>query len=170
MTVKSDVDGEYLVYVDGTAYTVVVSDGVGNVPVGGLTVGSHVADVTVVDGNYSGLNSTTFAVAIKQVNVTVIVEDIVYGNKANVTVKSDVDGGYLVYVDDTQYTVVVSGGVGNVPVGGLTVGSHVANVTVVDGNYSGSNSTTFAVAVKPVNVAVAVMEDIWFILMILLIV
>ena len=144
--VKSDADGEYLVYVDGTPYSVNVTGGVGNVPVGGLTVGDHVANVTVVDGNYSGSNSTTFAVAIKQVNVAVAVDGITYGDDANVTVKSDVDGEYLVYVDGTPYTVVVSDGVGDVPVGGLTVGDHVANVTVVDGNYSGSDSTTFNVS------------------------
>ena len=159
VTVESVVDGEYLVYVDDVAYAVVVNDGIGSITVDGLTVGSHVANVTVVDGNYSGFNSTSFAVEIKQIDVSVSVEDIIFGESAVVTVESVVDGEYLVYVDDVAYTVVVNEGVGSVAVDGLTVGSHAANVTVVDGNYSAFNKTSFKAVLKFISVIISV-EDI----------
>ena len=77
--VKADVDGEYLVYVDNTPYTVKVKKGNVNIIFDGLTAGTHTANVTVTDGNYSGSDSTTFNVAIKQTNVTLTVENITYG-------------------------------------------------------------------------------------------
>ena len=156
VNVVSDVDGEYLVYVDGTPYIVSVVDGVGSIVVDGLTAGSHVANVTVVDGNYSGVNTTSFDVLVKQINVSVSVEDIAYGEQAVINVVSDVDGDYLVLVDGTPYTVTVVDGVGSVSVGNLTVGSHEVNVTVVDGNYSGVNTTSFEITVKDINVTVSV--------------
>ena len=112
----------------------------------GLTVGTHTANVTVTNGNYSGTDSTTFNVAIKQTNAKVTVENITYGTNANIIIKADVDREYLVYVDNTPYTVHVKNGSASFTVGGLTVGDHAANVTVTDGNYSGTDSTTFNVS------------------------
>ena len=47
--VEAEVDGEYLVYVGDEEFVVTVSDGVGDVAVSNLTVGSYVVDVSVVD-------------------------------------------------------------------------------------------------------------------------
>jgi len=156
VVVKADVDGEYLVYVDDTPYTVIVTDGVANVPVDNLVAGNHVANATVVDSNYSGSDSATFTVAIKPVDVSVSVKNITYEEKAIIIVKADVDGEYQVYVDETPYTAIVQNGIGNVTVDGLTVGTHTANVTVTNGNYSGTDSTTFNVAIKQTNAKVTV--------------
>ena len=154
--VESDVDGEYLVYVDDVPYVVIVADGIGDVAVDGLTVGSYVVDVAVVDGNYSAVNSTSFEVVVKQIDVYVSVDDITYGESAVVFVVSDVDGDYLVCVDDVPYVVSVVDGMGIGIVDGLVVGDHVANVSVIDGNYSAVNSTSFEVAAKPANISVSV--------------
>ena len=156
VVVKADVDGEYLVYVDDTPYTVIVTDGVANVTVDNLVAGNHVANATVVDSNYSGSDSATFTVAIKPVDVSVSVKNITYEEKAIIIVKADVDGEYQVYVDETPYTAIVQNGIGNVTVDGLTVGTHTANVTVTNGNYSGTDSTTFNVAIKQTNAKVTV--------------
>ena len=156
VVVKADVDGEYLVYVDDTPYTVIVTDGVANVTVDNLVAGNHVANATVVDSNYSGSDSATFTVAIKPVDVSVSVKNITYEEKAIIIVKADVDGEYQVYVDETPYTAIVQNGIGNVTVDGLTVGTHTANVTVTNGNYSGTDYTTFNVAIKQTNAKVTV--------------
>ena len=147
--VVSDVDGEYLVYVDDAPYVVDVLGGTGNVSVSNLTVGSYAVNVTVVDGNYSAVNFTSFDVAVKEIDVSVSVGDIIFGESALVVVVSDVDGEYLVYVDGAPYVVDVLGGTGNVSVSDLTVGSYAVNVTVVDGNYSGFGYTSFVVNPKP---------------------
>ena len=110
-----------------------VLGGTGNVSVSDLTVGSYAVNVTVVDGNYSAVNFTSFDVAVKEIDVSVSVGDIIFGESALVVVVSDVDGEYLVYVDGAPYVVDVLGGTGNVSVSDLTVGSYAVNVTVVDG-------------------------------------
>ncbi|MBQ7927788.1 MAG: Ig-like domain repeat protein [Methanobrevibacter sp.] len=145
VSVVSDVDGEYLVYVGNESMVVTVVNGTGNVSVSNLTVGSYDVIVTVVDGNYSGFDYTSFDVKVKQADVSVSVEDIDYGEDAVVSVVSDVDGEYLVYVDHIPYTVDVADGTGSITVSNLTVGSHDVIVTVADGNYSGFNSTSFDV-------------------------
>ena len=147
--VEAEVDGEYLVYVGDEEFVVTVSDGVGDVAVSNLTVGSYVVDVTVVDGNYSGSDFTSFDVEIRPIDVLVSVDDIAYGEDALVIVVSEVDGEYLVYVDDDSYIVDVDDGMGGITVSNLTAGTHVVTVTVVDGNYSGFDSTSFEVIYNP---------------------
>ena len=80
-----------------------VLGGTGNVSVSDLTVGSYAVNVTVVDGNYSAVNFTSFDVAVKEIDVSVSVGDIIFGESALVVVVSDVDGEYLVYVDGAPY-------------------------------------------------------------------
>ena len=154
--VEAEVDGEYLVYVGDEEFVVTVSDGVGDVAVSNLTVGSYVVDVSVVDSNYSGSDFTSFDVEIRPIDVLVSVDDITYGEDAVVIVEAEVDGEYLVYVGDEEFVVTVSDGVGDVAVSNLTVGSYVVDVSVVDGNYSGFNFTSFDVEVKPIDVLVSV--------------
>ena len=150
--IEADLDGVYFVYVDNKQFAVTVRDGVGNVSVSNLTVGSYDVNVSIVDSNYGAVNSTSFAVVPKQINVSVTVGDIVYGESAVVIVMSEVDGEYLVYVGDSPHVVNVVGSIGNVTVDGLAAGSHNANVNVVDGNYSGVASTTFEVVKAKTNV------------------
>ena len=67
-------------------YVVNVVDGSGDVIVDALTVGSYVVNVTVVDGNYSAVNTTSFDVSAREIDVSVSVEDITYGESALVSV------------------------------------------------------------------------------------
>ena len=156
ITVKANVDDDYLVYVGGKPSTVTVKNGTGNLLVSGLTVGSYAVNATVIDGNYSGFDEAVFEVAIKQVSVVVSVGNITYEDNVTVTLNADVDGDYLVYVGDKAFTVTVENGTGNLSVSGLTVGSYAVNATVIDGNYSGFDEAVFEVAVKQVSVVVSV--------------
>ena len=150
--IEADIDGLYRVYVENEQFEVTVRDGAGNVSVSNLTVGSYDVNANIVDSNYGAVNSTSFAVVPKQINVSVTVGDIVYGENAVVIVVSEVDGEYLVHVGDSPYVVNVDDGVGNVTVDGLAAGSHNVNVNVLDGNYSGVASTTFEVVKAKTNV------------------
>ena len=146
VTVESTVDGEYLVHVGTEPMIVTVRGGTGKVSVPNLNAGSYVANVTVIDGNYSGFDETVFGVAPKPVSVAVSVEDIVRGENAVVIVNGEIDGEYIVEISNQNYIVNVVGGKGNTTIGGLAIGEDIlVSVTIADGNYDASNTTTFNV-------------------------
>ena len=160
--VEADVDGEYRVYVGNNQFVVNVINGTGNVPVSNLNVGNHTVNATIIDGNYSAFNETVFGVVPKPVSVTVSVEDIVYGEDAIVFVYGEIDGEYVVEVNNQNYTVNVVGGKGNTSVSGLFVNEGIlASVSIVDGNYSAVNTTAFNVVPKQVSVNISI-ENITF--------
>lgn len=94
--------------------------------------------------NESIINSCEIFVR-KGVGVNITVSNITYGENATVIVWADVDGDYLVYVGNQSLLVTVIGGAGCEPVSNLAAGIYVANVTIVDGNYSAFNETVFEV-------------------------
>ena len=146
VTVGAEADGEYLVYIGNETHKVTVVNGTGNVSVPGLTVGSYTVNATAIDGNYSAFEEAVFKVTSKQISVVVSVEDITYGDNATVVVQSDVDGEYIVSISGENYTVSVNDGEGVKYIPDLNVGKDIfVSVTVVDGNYSAYNTTTFNV-------------------------
>ena len=142
--VEGNVDGEYLVYVDGNPYTVNVVEGVGNVSVGDLALGSHVANVTFLNGNYFGFNSTTFEVNKSKSDVEIDIED---GNTGmpvlNFRLPTDAGGNVTVYVNGKESQVVnLVNGSAVIVVSGLIIGNN--NVTVAysgDDNYGPVNKS-----------------------------
>ncbi|MBQ6345346.1 MAG: right-handed parallel beta-helix repeat-containing protein, partial [Methanobrevibacter sp.] len=149
VTVESTVDGDYLVYVGTEPMIVTVINGAGNVSVPNLSAGSHVANVTIVDGNYSAFNETVFDVAPKPVSVLISVDDILYGEDAIVMVYGEIDGEYIVEIYDQNYTVNVADGKGSTSVYNLAVSKGIlASVTIANSNYSAHNTTTFTVISK----------------------
>ena len=162
VTVGAEVDGEYLVYIGNETHKVTVVNGTGNVSVPGLTVGSYTVNATAIDGNYSAFEEAVFEVTSKQISVVVSVEDITYGDNATVVVQSDVDGEYIVSIRGENYTVSVNDGEGVKYIPDLTVGKDIfVSVTVVDGNYSAYNTTTFNVNKQdtPIELDVATGEN-----------
>ncbi len=146
VTVGAEADGEYLIYIGNETHKVTVVNGTGNVSVPGLTVGSYTVNATAIDGNYSAFEEAVFEVTSKQISVVVSVEDITYGDNATVVVQSDVDGEYIVSISGENYTVSVNDGEGVRYIPDLNVGKDIfVSVTVVDGNYSAYNTTTFNV-------------------------
>ncbi len=162
VTVGAEVDGEYLVYIGNETHKVTVVNGTGNVSVPGLTVGSYTVNATAIDGNYSAFEEAIFEVTSKQISVVVSVEDITYGDNATVVVQSDVDGEYIVSIRGENYTVSVNDGEGVKYIPDLNVGKDIfVSVTVVDGNYSAYNTTTFNVNKQdtPIELDVATGEN-----------
>ena len=118
--------------------------GVGNVAVGGLTVGGHAVSVTVVDGNYSGSDSTTFNVSKAKTEVDIDFENETTGTSLlEFRLPSDAGGNVSVYVNDKLSQVVnLTNGSANIIVTDLNIGSN--NVTVVysgDDNYDSLNKS-----------------------------
>ena len=163
VTVESNVDGEYLVYVGTEPIVVTVIKGTGNVSVSNLNAGSHVANVTVIDGNYSGFNETVFGVAPKSTSVTVSIGDIVFGENAIAVINAEIDGEYIIEIDNQNYTANVVGGKGNATLDGLAVGENIlASITIANANYSASNTTTFNVFSKyntPISMDMEIVEN-----------
>ena len=86
-------------------------------------------------------------ILIKPINISISVQNIVYGGgNETIAVLSEVDGEYLVYVNNKPYVINVTGGIGSITLDNLTAGSYIVNATVLDGNYTGFNSTTFEVS------------------------
>ena len=155
VTVQSDVDGEYIVNIRDVNYTVSVTGGIGVKDIPDLVIGEDIpATVTIADGNYTGFNSTTFAVAIKQIDIPISAVNITHIDNEIITVLSETDGEYLVYVNNKTYTVNVTGGKGILTLNKLPADNYTVNVTVLDGNYTGFNSTTFEVSKANVSMTV----------------
>ena len=121
VVVQADVDGNYIVTIRDENHNVTVSGGNGVISVPNLTVGNQIAATVKRNDNYTAFNETAFDIDSKMTNVTVSVEDIVYGEDAIVFVYGEVDGEYVVVVNNQNYTVNVVGGKGNTSVSGLFV-------------------------------------------------
>ncbi|WP_298523334.1 right-handed parallel beta-helix repeat-containing protein, partial [uncultured Methanobrevibacter sp.] len=149
VTVEGTVDGDYLVYVGTEPILVTLINGTGTVVVSDLSAGNYVANVTIVDGNYSAFNETAFDVAPKSASVVISVEDILYGEDAIVQVTGEIDGEYIVEIDNQNYTVNVVDGKGSTEVYNLAVCNDIlASVTIANSNYTAYNTTTFNVISK----------------------
>ena len=163
VTVESDVDGDYLVYVGTEPIVVTVINGTGNVSVPNLSAGSYAVNVTAVDGNYFAFNETEFGVAPKSASVTVSIEDIVFGENAIAVVNGEIDGEYIIEIDNQNYTANVVGGKGNATLDGLAVGENIlASITIANANYTASNTTTFNVFSKyntPISLDMEIVEN-----------
>ena len=144
--VRADVDGNYTVNIRGVNYTVSVKDGEGVKEIPNLSVGNQIEVTVKRDDNYPGFNSTTFDIAIKQVDIPISVANITHIEDETIVVQSEADGEYLVYVNNDTYTVNVVGGIGSITFHKLPTGNYTVNVTVLNGNYTGFNSTAFEVS------------------------
>ena len=156
--IYGEIDGEYLVEMYNQNYTVNVVGGKGNITFYNLLVDEDIlVSVSIVDGNYSAFNTTTFNVVPKQIIVILSVGNITYGEDAVVVVQSEMDGDYIVNVRDVNYTVSVNGGDGVIFIQNLDVGEDIlVSVSIGDGNYSVYNTTTFNIVPKQIIVILSV--------------
>uniref|UniRef100_UPI00388F37B3 Ig-like domain repeat protein n=1 Tax=Methanobrevibacter sp. TaxID=66852 RepID=UPI00388F37B3 len=149
VTVKADVDGEYLVNVGNETYEVTVTDGTGNVSVPDLTAGKYDVNVTADNGNYTGSNSTAFTVK----HTTILVPDVVV-DENNVTITVNVDKDATGFVKFTtggnDLFVEVKDGKAFINTV-LPVGNYTVVATYVGDDNFAANSTdiNFTVEEKP---------------------
>ena len=150
----SDATGSVTVTVNGKDYTETVVNGVANVKVADLKVGTY--DVAV---KYSGDNNYNAAVATSSFTVSkvdstmdVTVKDIVFGGDLTVDVvlPGDATGEVVITVNGVDYHVAIENGKATGTIGGLVAGDYTVTV-----KYAGDDKYTAVEIAKGVNVAKA---------------
>ena len=137
IVVSADVDGAYLICVNGTNVTVDVMNGRGNASLS-LDAGSYYANVTFNDyENYNVIiDNAVFSVLKADNPVVVSAANVSYGDDVTVLISAAVDGVYVLDVNGSLHDVSVAGGVGSLVLS-LPVGDYYANVTFdADDNYN----------------------------------
>ena len=140
------VDGYVTVNVDDVDYNVSVSNGTGHLTVSGLTSGNYPVYVSYAGDDTFGQYVKTRVssvnvnkIDIKSVNITPVKSDIYVGDgavlKVNVTPSNFTVNDYItLIIDDKEYNVSLSDGIGSLTVKGLTAG-----VYRVDASYPGND-------------------------------
>ncbi|SDA52334.1 polymorphic outer membrane protein repeat-containing protein [Methanobrevibacter millerae] len=159
VTVPVNATGKIRIEIDGKEYFYPIETGIARFAVENLTAGVKTVYVSYrTDGNYSS-NSTSGNFTVKKhiPVVTVDTTDINVGDIAviNVTAPVDVTKPLVVNVNNVDYSVNVTNGIGQLNVSGLDSGKY--NVTVKylgDDKYlTGSNDTSFTVSKVPSTVS-----------------
>ena len=121
-----------------------------------LNVGNYTVTVTNLEAfNISkSSDSKSFRVLKRSINITVVVEDNVYGELSVINVISDIDGMFSVNVGNQQLLVGVKNGYGKVMIN-LDAGNYTAHVNYTNGNYD-INMTGGSFVVYKANVVLSV--------------
>ena len=132
--INADIDGEYILDINGTNHIVIVEDGIGNASEF-LGVGHYYANVTFNDPYIlSNITNAEFEVLKGTRNVTVIVDDVKYGEEVIIFLESNVDQMYLVNVNGINKIVHVIDGKGNLSLC-LDIGRYFVDVVLHNPNY-----------------------------------
>ena len=150
VTVPAGVSGQILLDIDGQHYYAnVTATGLAQFNITGLKAGEYKFNVTYI-GNYKYLaNNTNATLTVSKLNATgiaVSVDNITYGQKANitVTVPDGITGNVTIKLNDTnnrQITLPVYDGKVNWIVENLAGGVYAVNVTYNGNNKYNVNST-----------------------------
>ena len=149
VVVESDVDGNYTVTVDNKTYNLTVVNGTGNVTVDTLPAGTYDVNVT---SNIPDYENTTVISEVEisngKVDFNVTVDNPTYPDRPKVTITSDVDGEYIVEVNNKRYVTNVVNGTSTVEIDQLPAGNYHVKVTPNIANYE-SNAKESSLTVKP---------------------
>ncbi|WP_407377399.1 right-handed parallel beta-helix repeat-containing protein, partial [Methanobrevibacter sp.] len=118
-----------------------------------LPVGTYNITVTSDEDKYhsNASNSSKFNIIKAYANVTVSVDNVVYGNESMIVIYADVDGVYTVDVNGTVRNVTIDGNVDKFTLY-LGAGKYYANVTSFDnGNYSINSTNAIFEVYKAIN-------------------
>ena len=130
------ISGPMTVTVDGTDYTVILTNGKGSLTVSGLKAGEHTVEAKYPGShNYTNSsNSTTFKVKKHSPTVKITDEDIKVGDDETITVNvpKDATGNVTITVGGKTYTAQVEDGKAVFKVPGLKAGKYT-----VKAHYSG---------------------------------
>ena len=137
-TGSEEISGPMTVTVDGTDYTVILTNGKGSLTVSGLKAGEHTVEAKYPGShNYTNSsNSTTFKVNKHSPTVKITDEDIKVGDDETitVTVPDDATGNVTITVGGKTYTAPVEDGKVVFNVSGLKAGNYT-----VKAKYSGDH-------------------------------
>ena len=147
-------DGKVIYDKNGTWDMLLITD---------LNVGNYTVTVTNLETyNISkSSDSKSFKVLKRSINITVVVEDNVYGEFSFINVISDIDGVLPVNVGNQQLLVDVVDGYGNVMIS-LDAGNYTAYVNYTNGNYNiNMTDCSFVVSKADVGLSVEVLDKVY---------
>ena len=132
--VQADIDGEYLIDINGTSSTVIVENGIGNTTEF-LNAGRYYANVTFDNPYYeSNITNAEFEVLKGVVDLTFTIPKVKYGEKLIMFVESEVDQIYVVNISGNYQIVNVVDEKGNISLS-LNAGSYSVDVVRPNENY-----------------------------------
>ena len=142
-----DYNGSAIVNVNGNNYSVIITDGIGQLNITGLANGTYDVSVTYLENDRydKSTNATTLVVSKVASFVDVEVKQISVGENEVIifNVPGDATGNITVVVDGKTYYVPVSGGKGTLTIEGLQKGDYDVNATYNgDGKYLSSLNDT----------------------------
>lgn len=133
-------------------------DGIGKIEIG-LNAGTYEASVYYVNDNYeNNITSIPFAVSKADISLSIEVLDKVYTAYIEGTVFANVDGEYIVLIDNKVIKVTVKNGIGSFNVGILSAGNYSASVSFKgnDKYNAALNKTSFEVTSTGTNFYIVV--------------
>jgi hypothetical protein len=128
-----------------------------------LNVGNYTVTVTNLETfNVSqSSDSKSFKVLKRSINITLVVEDTVYGELSVIEVVSDIDGVLPVDVGNHQLVVDVVDGYGKVMIG-LDAGNYTAYVNYTDDNYDiNMTNSSFVVTKANITLNIEVLDKVY---------
>jgi hypothetical protein len=159
---EEDINGYVIVTVNNKNYTLLITNGRGNLTLSNLPSGSYKVNATFAGNdkyNNAVSNNDTLVVDKIPTDINVTVKaPVYYGDNAVITIRMNVtvNGTATLRVDTANYTVAIVNGVGTYNVSGLAYGPHDVFVKFIEDNkyQTSDNTTTFNVLAKPLNVNV----------------
>ena len=145
--ISAEVDGSYILSVNGTIYDVAVNNGVGNKTLK-LNAGNYYANVTFNNKNYdTNTRNATFTVNKADIDLFMVTFDEMYPDGAECIVYSDRDGVYNLMIADFSTTVTVKDNLAYYVHSTLDAGTYDAVVSFKgDDNHNPTESkTTFTI-------------------------
>ncbi|WP_407393829.1 Ig-like domain repeat protein [Methanobrevibacter sp.] len=163
VTIPSNAVGYVIVNVDGTNYTVNTTNGNGSITIKGLGNTTHTVNVTYIgDDQYlPSENSTTFGIPKANTTIAITVQNITYGESANitVTVENDATGYITIRIDNIRNVTlpVINGTVNwivdNLPADNYTVYANYSG----DGKYN-KNETSKGFEISQISPEIKIIE------------
>ena len=136
-------NGTVIYTVDGKNYAALEANQ--NLTVTGLSAGEH-RIVARYGGNdqYEGSTSLELLINVQKatLNLSIVGAEVVYPESGKITLNSNVDGVYTIYVGEVPYEVRVSLGSGTVAIPTLDVGNYSVSITVAESeNYTAASAS-----------------------------
>ena len=141
ITLNNTINGNVLLRVGSSNYTVSIQNGVGSQTVSGLGAGTYDAVVYYAGSEYftESQKSASFKVNVVAIDpgLAVSVDDIDVGEAAvvKIALNNTINGNVLLRVGSSNYTVSIQNGAGSQSVSGLAAGSYDAVVYYAGSEY-----------------------------------
>ncbi|WP_458405217.1 Ig-like domain repeat protein, partial [Methanobrevibacter sp.] len=165
VTLPENVSKNVTLTIDDVDYTVVLTNGEGNLTLNNISAGLHTATAKYAgDANYTAKsNSTNFLIGQATPYIIINADPITVGQNAtvNITVSGNATGNVTIYVGSQKFERTLANHTVQINVTGLSRGTH--NIVVFyhgDQNYTTNiNSTTITVTKIPTSINITVGDE-----------